>query len=161
MHLEIERKFLVDHLKWDALVKPKGKIIRQGYITDDNTKTIRLRVMDQSAFLTIKGRTTGATRSEYEYEIPLNDANKILDTLSQNEVSKTRYEIFYEHKLWEVDVFDGLNEGLIVAEIELASEDEKFLIPDWVTTEVTEDPGYYNSNLAKQPFKTWERTHIK
>ena len=80
----------------------------------------------------------------------------MLDTLSKNEVSKTRYEILFENKLWEVDVFNGANEGLIVAEIELESEEEKFSMPDWVTKEVTEDPGYYNSNLATTPFKIWK-----
>lgn len=155
MPLEIERKFLVHHSKWNALVKPKGKIIRQGYLTDDETKTIRVRVMDQSAFITIKGRNTGATRSEFEYAIPLNDANEILNTLSQKEISKTRYEIIYDNKLWEVDVFAGSNEGLTVAEIELESEEEKINIPDWVMKEVTEDPRYYNSNLAITPFKMW------
>lgn len=156
MPLEIERKFLVDHLKWNALVKPLGKIIRQGYLTDDETKTIRVRLSDQEAFITIKGRTTGASRSEFEYAIPFDDANTMLDTLSQNEVSKTRYEILFEDKLWEVDVFNGANEGLIVAEIELESEKEKFRMPDWVTKEVTEDPRYYNSNLATTPFKIWK-----
>ncbi len=155
MPLEIERKFLVDHLKWNALVKPKGKIMRQGYLMDDEVKTIRVRLSDEAAYITIKGRTTGATRSEFEYKIPFDDANTMLDTLSQNEISKTRYEILFENKLWEVDVFHGANEGLIVAEIELESEDETFVIPEWVTTEVTEDAKYYNSNLAKKPFNMW------
>lgn len=156
MPLEIERKFLVDHSKWNALVKPKGKIIRQGYITDDDTKTIRVRVIDQVAYITIKGRNSGATRGEFEYAIPLNDANEILNTLSQKEISKTRYEIIYYNKVWEVDVFAGDNKGLIVAEIELEREEEKFRMPDWVTKEVTEDPRYYNSNLATTPFKIWK-----
>jgi CYTH domain-containing protein len=156
MALEIERKYLVDHKKWNELEKPAGKFYRQGYLSTDENKTVRIRVSDAEAYLTIKGKSTGATRSEFEYEIPLTDAEQMLNTLSESELSKTRYKINYQGKLWEVDVFHNANEGLIVAEIELNSEDEKFDLPDWVLQEVTDDPKYYNSNLTLIPFKTWE-----
>ncbi|MFT3748482.1 MAG: CYTH domain-containing protein [Agriterribacter sp.] len=155
MPIEIERKFLVNHNKWNALPKPQGKLYRQGYLLNDIHKTIRIRLSNENAFITIKGKTTGATRSEFEYNIPLTDAKQLLDNFSNNEISKTRYNISYKNKLWEVDVFHGENEGLIVAEIELQSEDEPFDIPDWITEEVTHDPKYYNANLAVLPYKHW------
>ncbi|MBN8788359.1 MAG: CYTH domain-containing protein [Terrimonas sp.] len=155
MPLEIERKFLINHNKWNTLPKPQGKLYRQGYLLNDIHKTIRVRLSNENAFITIKGKTTGATRSEFEYNIPLTDAKQLLDNFSNNEISKTRYNISYRSKLWEIDVFHGENEGLIVAEIELQSEGEPFDIPDWVTEEVTHDPRYYNANLAVLPFKSW------
>lgn len=155
MPLEIERKFLLDHSKWNKLGKPPGKLYRQGYLMNDVNKTIRIRTSEVDAFITIKGKTTGATRTEFEYAIPLADAKELLDSYSTGEVSKTRYEIFYQNKLWEVDVFHGDNDGLIVAEIELDSEEEPFDIPDWVTQEVTNDPRYYNANLSMHPFTQW------
>lgn len=155
MGFEIERKFLVDLEKWNVLQKPPGKVYRQGYVADIDNKTVRVRCSDTEAFLTIKGKTIGATRSEIEFEIPVAEANEILQTLSENEVSKTRYEIMHQEKLWEVDVFHGANNGLVVAEIELEDESENFDLPDWVTAEVTEDPRYYNSNLARYPYSGW------
>ncbi|MCC6290263.1 MAG: CYTH domain-containing protein [Chitinophagaceae bacterium] len=155
MSLEIERKFLLNHHKWNALAKPKGKLYRQGYLLNDVYKTIRVRLGDEHAFITIKGKTAGITRSEFEYNIPLTDAKQLLDNFSVNEISKARYNIYYKDKLWEIDVFHGDNEGLIVAEIELESEDEQFEIPDWITEEITHDPRYYNANLAVLPFKNW------
>jgi adenylate cyclase len=155
MALEIERKYLVDHKKWNELHKPVGKLYRQGYLITDENKTIRIRLTDSDAYLTIKGKTIGATRNEFEYKIPLTDGVQLLDAFSEGELSKTRYEIFYKDKLWEVDVFHNANDGLIVAEIELNSEGEKFELPDWVTKEVTNEPKYYNSNLTLLPFKKW------
>jgi CYTH domain-containing protein len=156
MPLEIERKFLVDHKKWNALDKPAGKSYRQGYISTNENKTVRVRLTEGEAYLTIKAKSTGATRSEFEYKIPVEDAEQLLNTLAESELSKTRYEIYYKDKLWEVDVFHEANDGLIVAEIELDSEDEKFELPDWVLQEVTDDAKYYNSNLTLRPFKTWK-----
>lgn len=155
MPLEIERKFLVDHKKWNELDKPAGKLYRQGYISTNENKTVRVRLTEGEAFLTIKGKSTGATRSEFEYKIPVEDAAQLLNTLAESELSKTRYEIYYKDKLWEVDVFHQANDGLIVAEIELESEDEKFDLPDWVLQEVTDEAKYYNSNLTLRPFKSW------
>lgn len=155
MGKEIERKFLIDQQKWDSLNKPAGKLFRQGYLLTDKDKTIRVRATETKGFLTIKGLTVGATRLEYEYEIPLTEAVELLDHFSQAELSKIRYEIPFEGKVWEVDVFSGDNDGLIVAEIELESETETFSLPEWVSREVTQEEKYYNSNLTINPYKDW------
>ena len=155
MGKEIERKFLIDHQKWNNLSKPEGKLFRQGYLLSDKDKTVRVRATETKGFLTIKGQTIGATRMEYEYEIPVGEATELLDHFSLTELSKTRYEITSNGKVWEIDVFLGDNKGLIVAEIELDSEDEIFELPDWISREVTEEEKYYNSNLAVKPFKDW------
>ncbi len=155
MAQEIERKFVVNHNKWKKIKKPIGNLYRQGYLLTDPTKTIRVRQTTEKAFLTIKGLSIGATRPEYEYEIPLNDAKELLENFSISELSKIRYEILHENKIWEVDEFLGDNTGLIVAEIELESEDEKFSIPSWIDVEVTGDDKYYNSNLTIEPYKNW------
>lgn len=156
MGKEIERKFLVDHEKWKQSHKPKGELYRQGYLLAKPNKTIRVRLAAEKGFLTIKGITTGATRPEYEYEIPFNDAKELLDYFSESELSKIRYRINFENKIWEVDEFLGDNIGLILAEIELISEDEPFKIPEWIGNEVTSEEKYYNSNLTIQPFKNWD-----
>ena len=155
MGKEIERKFLINPTKWAGLAKPSGKRLRQGYISTEPHKTIRIRVTADQGWLTIKGISTGATRLEYEYEIPLIEAIELLDNFAENELEKTRYEITYIGKLWEIDVFSGKNEGLIVAEIELESEDEQFELPEWIAEEVTHKKKYYNSNLISYPFKNW------
>lgn len=156
MAKEIERKYLVDHKKWQHVEKPQGDLYRQGYLVTDPNKTIRVRLSQSKAFLTIKGISIGATRSEYEYEIPLEDAKELLDSFSNSELSKIRYKITHEQKIWEVDEFLGDNIGLIVAEIELISEEEQFEIPDWVITEVTGEEKYYNSRLTIEPYKNWK-----
>ncbi|MDN5285512.1 MAG: hypothetical protein JWR38_1786 [Mucilaginibacter sp.] len=155
MGIEIERKFLVDAIQWQQLSKPVGTNFKQGYIVNDATKTIRIRVTDQYACLTFKGETLGFTRSEYEYTIPIEDGIEMLDKFAGPIIQKTRYCINFENKLWEVDVFSGDNEGLIVAEIELEQENEQFKLPHWVTQEVTGQEKYYNSNLSAHPFKEW------
>jgi CYTH domain-containing protein len=156
MGQEIERKYLVDKTKWQLLDKPKGELYRQGYLLTDPNKTIRVRQTTDKAFLTIKGLSTGATRPEYEYEIPFEEAKELLDNFSISELSKIRYKILFDNKIWEVDEFLGYNVGLIVAEIELTSEDESFSIPEWVDNEVTGQEKFYNSNLTIQPYKNWE-----
>ncbi len=155
MFIEIERKFLVNRAKWAMLEKPAGSYYRQGYLTDDDHKTIRVRVAPLAGFLTIKGVSSGISRSEFEYEIPREEAIHLLDNFSQSEIVKTRYNIWFEGKLWEVDVFAGDNDGLIVAEIELQNEVEGFVLPEWVNEEVTEDTRYYNSSLSKNPYSKW------
>lgn len=155
MGQEIERKYLVDIEQWKKIAKPKGENYRQGYLLTDSGKTIRVRVTPDKAFLTIKGITHYATRSEFEYEIPVKDANELLEQFSVSELTKIRYKIIYQDKLWEIDEFLGENSGLIIAEIELIAEDEKFQEPVWVSKEVTGDAKYYNANLAKSPFNTW------
>ncbi|MBF8456919.1 CYTH domain-containing protein [Kaistella sp. G5-32] len=156
MGVEIERKFLVDHDKWENFEKPAGDFYRQGYLLTEPHKTIRVRQTSDKGFLTIKGISVGATRAEYEYEIPCVEAKELLDQFAVSELSKVRYKIPVENHIWEVDVFSGQNEGLIVAEIELGSEDEKFNIPDWIGQEVTGEDKYYNSNLTLLPFKNWK-----
>lgn len=155
MALEIERKFLVKEKLWQQSDKPSGEFFRQGYLLTDPVKTVRVRLTADKGFITIKGISVGATRTEYEYEIPASDAEELLNEFSGSELSKTRYKIFFEGKLWEVDEFLGDNEGLIVAEIELESEDENFALPEWVDVEVTSEEKYYNSNLTLNPFKNW------
>ena len=155
MGKEIERKFLVNHQKWVQIEKPAGDKYRQGYLQMDFEKAIRVRQTSNKAFLTIKGKVFGFTRSEFEYEIPYKDAAELLDQFAITELTKVRYKIIFEGKLWEIDVFLGGNEGLIVAEIELESEDEVFEKPDWVGEEVTFDERYLNMNLAMNPYSTW------
>ncbi|RNL51327.1 CYTH domain-containing protein [Pedobacter jejuensis] len=155
MGIEIERKFLVHHKLWEQVDKHAGKQLKQGYISTDPTKTIRVRITETKAWLTIKGISVGATRLEYEYEIPLIEAEELLGNFSESSLEKIRYEIKSAGKVWEVDVFSGDNHGLIVAEIELSSEEEHFEKPDWIAEEVTHDKKYYNSNLTKHPFKNW------
>lgn len=156
MPTEIERKFLVEKSIWQKVEKNSGELYRQGYLLTDPNKTIRVRQTSEKGFLTIKGLSIGATRPEFEYEIPFDDAKELLDQFAISELSKIRYKIIFEGKLWEVDEFLGDNLGLIVAEIELNSEDETFALPDWIDREVTGEQKYYNSNLTILPFKYWE-----
>lgn len=156
MPLEIERKFLVDHSGWAALKKPEGQIYIQGYISDLPGRTIRVRIAGDNGYLTIKGPTSNTVRQEFEYQIPLKDAEEILDLFTPPRLEKIRYRIPVEMKTWEVDVFLGNNTGLIIAEIELTYPSESFILPGWVEREVTEDPRYYNSYLATHPFNSWK-----
>ncbi|MGI4022112.1 MAG: CYTH domain-containing protein [Janthinobacterium lividum] len=156
MGVEIERKFLVDDQKWSEFNKPEGTAYRQGYLANEKDKTIRIRIAGDKAFITIKGATEGFTRKEFEYEIPLNDAQELLESFSLKGTSKIRYRVPVGNKVWEIDVFSGDNEGLIVAEIELNSEEETFEKPGFLLEEVTYDPRYYNSNLALHPYKSWK-----
>lgn len=155
MPKEIERKFLLKKEKWQALQKPSGEMLRQGYLLTDPSKTIRVRQTSDKGFLTIKGISVGATRAEYEYEIPYLEATELLDQFAISELSKIRYKIIFENHLWEVDEFLGENEGLMVAEIELEREGEPFSLPDWIDAEVTAEEKYYNSNLTLNPYKNW------
>lgn len=155
MGLEIEKKFLVNHQKWANAEKPKGQFYRQGYILTDPNKTIRVRETDTKSYLTIKGLSVGASRPEFEYEIPKEDAQQMLDMFAVSDLIKIRYKVLFDNKIWEIDEFLGENEGLIVAEIELLSEQETFQLPDWIENEVTGECRYYNSNLSKKPFKLW------
>ncbi len=155
MGKEIERKFLIDLARWQRFEKPVGIPLRQGYLLTDPNKTIRVRIAGLKGFLTIKGATAGATRLEYEYEIPVGEAAELLDSFAEAELSKIRYTFSFRNKVWEVDEFLGDNTGLFVAEIELESEGEMFEKPDWITLEVTEDRRYFNSNLTKNPYRNW------
>lgn len=155
MGIEIERKFLVKKDKWAQVVKTEKSLFRQGYMISDSQKTVRVRLTDTEAFLTIKGQSFGTARHEFEYNIPTEDARHMLDNLCISELSKIRYFIPHDGHTWEVDEFLGQNAGLIVAEIELDSEDEPFSLPDWVDKDVTAEKKYTNSNLAVRPYGQW------
>ncbi len=152
MGVEIERKFLVKD-GWQPSGEPVH--IKQGYLPGTGPMTIRVRQADSRAFLTLKGRTEGIVRSEYEYEIPTEDAKELLIRCQKKIVEKQRYFVPVGEFTWEVDVFAGANHGLVMAEIELANEDEAFDRPDWIGEEVSGDARYYNSNLADHPFSQW------
>jgi adenylate cyclase len=155
---EIERKFLVKPRNWSEL--GPGLRIRQGYLCTAKERTVRVRTYGDHAYLTIKGTTSGISRSEYEYEIPFADATEILDHLCVHPlIEKTRYRIPFAGHTFEVDVFNGANRGLTVAEVELKSPDEKVELPDWIDREVSDDPRYFNSNLAQKPFSTWKKSN--
>ncbi|MEZ7198575.1 CYTH domain-containing protein [Pseudodesulfovibrio karagichevae] len=154
MAKEIERKFLLVGDDWRELAK--GTHYRQGYLNSAKERTVRVRTIDDKGFLTIKGITTGATRVEYEYEIPHAECTEMLDNLAEKPIiEKARYKIEFGGFTWEVDEFFGVNRGLVVAEIELKSEDQAFEKPAWVGEEVTGDPRYFNSNLVANPYTTW------
>lgn len=154
MGKEIERKFLVRGDVWRSLAK--GTAYRQGYLNSAKERTVRIRTIGDRAFLTIKGLTVGATRAEYEYEIPVADGNAMLDALAEKPIiEKKRYKVPLEGLTWEIDEFFGDNTGLIVAEVELKSEGQTFRKPEWVGEEVTADPRYFNSNLIKHPYSKW------
>ena len=153
MAKEIERKYLVDRSK---IKLENGVRIAQGYLSTDPEKTIRVRTKGDKAFLTIKGKTSGIQRAEYEYEIPTPDANELLLLCGNKLIDKTRYLIFYDGKNWEVDDFHGRNAGLLLAEIELEDESERFGLPAWVEKEVSHDRRFFNSYLSEHPFVSWE-----
>jgi adenylate cyclase len=145
--MEIERKFLVNESLWEQLPKPTPKRIQQAYLSDDSNCTVRVRTKGSKGFLTVKGKSVGIARSEYEYEIPLEEAEKMIAEFCPKVLSKDRFEIQIGKHVWEVDVFHGKLAPLIVAEIELKSEDELFELPNWVGREVSDDISYFNSQL--------------
>jgi adenylate cyclase len=150
--VEIERKFRVTG---DAWRNDSGVLYRQGYLNRDKVRTVRIRIAGSAAFLTIKGKSTGATRAEFEYPVPMDDAQALLALCDGPLIEKTRYIVLHAGHRWEVDEFAGDNAGLVVAELELSAEDEAFERPAWLGEEVTHDARYFNSNLATQPFCTW------
>lgn len=155
MPVEIERKFLVRGEGWRSL--GPGKTYRQGYIaTGDGRATVRIRTVGDRGYLTLKGKSEGMTRPEFEYPIPREDAQSLLDTLCDLPlIEKTRYAIPWGDLIWEVDEFSGDNAGLILAEVELTDERQPIELPPWIGEEVTGDPRYYNVNLAQNPYRTW------
>ena len=154
MGIEIERKFLLTGDEWRKLAQ--GVYYRQGYLNSAKERTVRVRTINDKGFLTIKGITVGVTRLEFEYEIPKDECNEMLDDLVEKPViEKNRYKVDYGGFVWEIDEFLGENQGLIVAEIELESEDQKFEKPEWVGKEVTGDPKFFNTNLMNNPYARW------
>lgn len=155
MALEIEHKYLVKKDIWKNVNPEQSISIQQAYLSTNPNKTIRVRTKGNHAYLTIKGKTNGASRPEYEFEIPIKDAQELIRDFCNNLIEKTRHIVTYQTKVWEVDEFEGLNQGLIVAEIELSNENESYALPEWVDKEVTNDNRYSNSNLAEHPFTKW------
>ena len=153
MGIEIERKYLVKRDSWKNHTED-GLSCKQGYLYADVEKTIRVRIMGEKAYLTVKGKSAGISRSEFEYEIPVSDASDLMN-LCDNIIEKTRYLIQHKGMIWELDIFEGSNNGLMIAEIELESEDQHFEFPNWVGKEVSDDSRYYNACLARNPFSTW------
>jgi adenylate cyclase len=158
MAVEIERKFLVaDKSVFATLV---GTSMRQGYLSVDPERTVRVRVAGVRAFLTIKGSpsASGASRAEYEYAIPVPEAEELLDYLALRPlIEKTRYRVTVGRLVWEIDVFSGDNEGLVVAEVELPTEATALILPGWVGEEVTGDSRYYNAALVTHPYRDWDK----
>jgi len=152
MGIEIERKFLVVGEAWK---QSPGQRYSQGYLNRDPARTVRVRVVGSQAWLTIKGRNQGATRAEFEYEIPLADGLQLLGLCEGPLIDKIRRLVPHAGMSWEVDEFLGENAGLVVAEIELSTSDQAFEAPPWLGAEVTEDPRYFNSQLAQHPFSRW------
>lgn len=144
---EIERKFLVNKVEWENVIKSKPILIKQGYISKSKKGVVRVRIKGNEAFLTIKSANIGIERYEFEYEIPLDEAEKMLELFCQKYIEKKRYEVNYENKLWEVDEFIKPKQEFFLAEIELKDVHEEFVKPPWVTSEVTNEPLYFNSNL--------------
>jgi CYTH domain-containing protein len=158
MGTEIERKFLVIGDEWRS--HAVGKRYRQGYIPTDGATTVRVRTVGDQAFLTIKSPTQGLSRSEFEYPIPLADAETMLDTLCRRPlIEKTRFVLLDGELTWEIDEFYGDNQGLILAEVELQSEDQPINLPPWVGREVSHDARYFNSNLSRHPMSQWQDDH--
>ena len=153
MGLEIERKFLVKE-GWQP--KSAGSRIAQGYLSSDPARTVRVRVRDDRGYLTVKGKNEGICRAEFEYEVPLADAEAMLALCTRPIIEKRRYVEEYEGFLWEVDSFEGENAGLRVAEIELSAEDAAFPLPPWAGAEVSGDARYYNAQLVRSPYCTWK-----
>jgi len=151
MGKEIERKFLVKDDTFKSLAK--GTKYRQGYLNSTKERVVRVRTIDDKGFLTVKGITTGATRVEYEYEIPVEDADELCE---KPIIEKNRYKVGIDGFTWEIDEFFGENQGLTVAEIELEREDQIFAKPGWIGDEVSGDPKYFNSNLIQNPYKNWQ-----
>ena len=155
MATEIERKFLVRDEAWRQR-SDKGLRMRQGYVSGGERASVRVRVQGDQAFLNIKSATLGVWRREFDYPIPLDDAEEMLAQLCAGPlIEKTRYHVAHAGHTWEVDVFEGDNAGLVVAEIELEHEDEVFDKPEWAGAEVSHDPRYYNVCLVKHPYKEW------
>lgn len=156
MAVECERKFLVVGDSWRR--GAVGTLIRQGYLSERQQTAVRVRIAGEQGFLTIKSGDNGLIRAEYEYPIPLTDAEEMLDRLCARPlIEKVRYAVNHQGHAWVVDEFMGDNQGLLVAEIELDRVDQPFALPDWAGREVTDDPRYLNVNLARHPFSRWSQ----
>jgi len=150
MGIEIERKYTVNEKVFELINSlPAGEEICQGYLNSTPERTVRVRIKGQKAYLTIKGKNQGIARAEFEYEIPIEDGRKLLPLCEPFCIEKIRYTFSLDNFIWELDVFQGAHVGLIIAELELEDADLSINLPDWIEKEVSDDPSYYNSNLAK------------
>ncbi|AGA33047.1 adenylate cyclase [Thioalkalivibrio nitratireducens DSM 14787] len=154
MAKEIERKFRILNDSWRSEVQA-SQPMRQGYLCGNTRASVRVRVSGDRATLNIKSATLGVERSEFEYPVPLDDARVLLDELAGAIIEKSRHELRHGDHLWEIDEFAGLNQGLIVAEVELGDAKESFARPGWLGEEVSHDPRYYNTELARHPYTRW------
>jgi adenylate cyclase len=155
-NIEVERKFLVKNDTWREAAHKSARF-RQGYLNHERHCSVRVRISGDEAWLNLKSATVGAERYEFDYPIPIADAHQMLNTLTCKPlIEKTRYFLNMGQHVWEIDVFEGDNAGLIVAEIELETPDESFEIPEWLGEEVTFDPRYYNTSLSTHPYKLWQ-----
>ncbi|TVP61281.1 MAG: CYTH domain-containing protein [Nodularia sp. (in: Bacteria)] len=151
---EIERKYLLKEDSWRK--NAQGSVYRQGYITTEDKVTVRVRIVAKQGYLTIKGPSVECSRLEFEYPIPVEDAQEMLNTLCQKPfIEKIRYKVEWDGLIWEIDEFDGLNKGLILAEVELSDVNQRISLPPWIGEEVSHDPRYYNSYLVTNPFSKW------
>jgi len=155
MSVEIERKYLVNGDEWKT-VQPVA--LRQGYLNTDKSRTVRVRTAGPNAFLTVKGATINLSRPEFEYLIPFEDAQAMLQLCSDSIIEKQRYTVPIGELIWEIDEFSGANKGLVIAEVELKSESQEVVLPAWIGDEVSADPRYFNSVLALTPYSKWEDT---
>lgn len=161
MALEIEHKFLIKNDEWKKHIH-KSLEYKQGYLISDSKRSVRIRLSENKAWLNIKSATIGNSRHEFEYEIPMDEGKEILETLCEKPIiEKIRHLVNFAQHTWEIDVFSGDNNGLIVAEVELAEAGEDFAKPEWIDKEVTEDLRYYNNSLCKNPYKDWKSNIIK
>lgn len=154
MAVEIERKFLVVNDSWRK--NATSTHFQQGYLSTDPGRSVRVRIAGEQAWLTIKGKTEGVSRAEFEYPIPVGDANELLALCLPTIISKTRHRVLVGNHYWEVDEFHDDNDGLVVAEIELNTAEEDFERPDWLGEEVSRDDRYYNASLSCKPFCQWQ-----
>ena len=154
MAKEIERKFIMNLNEWPK--NQKGILYKQGYLAITDKGIVRVRIKGQISTLTVKSKGTGISRDEFEYEIPMEDAKELLNLCENDIISKTRYKMMFNKKMWDIDEFHGKNKGLWLAEIELKTEDEKFELPNWVKREVTGEENYYNAFLSMHPFLSWK-----
>ncbi len=155
MAKEIERKYRIKDNTWKSQIHSSHSI-KQGYLNLEPTRTVRVRIMGPKAFLTIKGKNIKTTRLEFEYEIPIDDALQLLQLCEKPLLEKTRHEIHINKLIWEIDEFEGDNQGLIIAEVELQDENQEIELPSWIEKEVSHEPRYYNSNLIQNPYKNWK-----
>ena len=154
MGTEIERKFLVTDERWRQ--GATGTLFRQGYLCNERTHSVRVRIEGDRARLTIKGGSTGIVRTEYEYDLPMDDAHELLEHMVQGPVvEKDRYRVPWQRHTWEIDEFLGANAGLVVAEVELQDATEAVALPPWVGAEVSEEPRYFNASLSRRPYCDW------